>query len=89
MAIRTPSPCLSIVLSPTAAEATALALAAAYLNRAGTHAASLLLDHVLTDHDDPLLEAVRDQLLSGAALCDGHLDVAGDAGGHAWMGRGR
>lgn len=80
MATRAPSPCLSLVPSPTAAEAAALALVAAYLARAGTRAASLLLGHAPHALDGPLLEAVRDQLLGGAALCDGLLDLADPRG---------
>lgn len=88
MATHAPSPRFSIVMPPTIAEAAALAVAAAYLNRAGTHAASLLLGHAPTAPDGPLLEAVRDQLLGGAALCDGLLDVADDGGEHARVGLG-
>ncbi len=80
MAPRAPSPCRSLVPSPTAAEAAALAVVATYLARAGTRAASLLLGHAPTAPDGPLLEAVRDQLLGGAALCNGLLDLANTRG---------
>ncbi len=60
------------VVPPDAAEAAALARAAAYLARAGTHVASLLL---ASPADGALLAALRDELLAGAAICDGVLDL--------------
>ncbi|MDP9473039.1 MAG: hypothetical protein M3Q71_20645 [Chloroflexota bacterium] len=59
-------------MPPDAAEAVALARAAAYLSRAGTQAASHLL---AASAEAALLVAVRDELLAGAALCDGLLDL--------------
>ncbi len=61
---------------PDPAEAAALAHAAAYLARAGTQAASRLL---AAPADAALLGALRDELLAGAALCDGLLDLLPDA----------
>lgn len=60
---------------PDSADAAALARAAAYLTRAGTETASQLL---AARADAVLLTAVRDELLAGAALCDGLLDLATD-----------
>ena len=59
----------------------AAALAAAYLDRAGTHAASRFLGEAVAPSDGVVLEAVRDQLVSGAALCDGLLAIAAEGGG--------
>jgi len=56
-------------------DAAALAHAAAYLTRAGTEAATWLLS---AHADAVLLIAVRDELLAGAALCDGLLDLVTD-----------
>ncbi len=67
--VRTPA--LSVV-PPDAGEAAALARAAAYLARAGTQVASLLL---VAPADGALLTALRDELLGGAATCDGVLDL--------------
>ena len=64
--------------APTAAEADALAVAAAYLSRAGTHAASALLARWPPPEVAALVESLRDNLLAGAALCDGLLDLAPD-----------
>ena len=64
--------------APTPAEAAALALAAAYLSRAGTHAASALLVQWSPPEAAALFESLRDQMLAGAALCDGLLDLAPD-----------
>ena len=66
----------SPVPAPTPAEAEALALAAAYLHRAGTQAATVLLAQWSRPDVAALFEALRDQLLAGAALCDGLLDPA-------------
>ena len=68
---------------PTPMEAVALARAAAYLGRAGTEAASRLLGTWAVPDEAALLETLRDQLLAGAALCDGLLDLAADAGREA------
>jgi hypothetical protein len=71
----------SPIPAPTAAEAEALRLAAAYLNRAGTRTASLLLAQWSPPAVAAPLESLRDSLLAGAALCDGLLDLAPDGGG--------
>ena len=68
----------SPVPAPTPAEAEALALAAAYLHRAGTQAATVLLAQWSRPDVAALFEALRDQLLAGAALCDGLLDLSAD-----------
>lgn len=70
-----------VVPPPEPAEAAALAVAARYLGRAGTQAASRLLDDRSVPGDAALLAALRDQLLAGAALCDGVLDLARGGGG--------
>ena len=57
---------------PDPLEAAALARASAYLARAGTQAASLLL---AAPAQAALLAALRDELLSGAAICDSMLDL--------------
>ena len=67
------------VPSPSAAEAAALAAAARYLDRAGTRVASRLFGDSADPGEAALLGALRDQLLAGAALCEGLLDLA--AGG--------
>ena len=66
---------------PTPAEAEALAVAASYLHRAGTQAATALLAQWSPPDAAALLEALRDQLLAGAALCDGLLDRPADRAG--------
>ncbi len=72
---------LPLVPEPSPAEADALTVVASYLSRAGTTASTLLLDHG-ADLDHPaLMAAVRDQLLAGAALCDGLLDLLPEADG--------
>ena len=70
---------------PTPAEAAALASAACYLKRAGTEAASRLLVTGPASSQTALFEALRDQLLAGAALCDGLIDLTAvaQAGGDA------
>ncbi len=73
-----PSFPLSPVPAPTAAEADALAVVAAYLSRAGTTASTLLLAHGRDAGHPTLLAALKDQLLAGAALCDGLLDLVPD-----------
>ncbi len=71
-----PAPAFRFPLPPPEpAEADALAVAAAYLARAGTAAATLLLDPQCLAADGALTAALRDQLLAGAALCDGVLDL--------------
>ena len=57
--------------SPTSEECAALAVAARYLLRAGTEAATRLLDRSAVDTEAALLAAVSDSLFQGAALCDG------------------
>ena len=61
--------------APTPAEAAALAVAAAYLARAGTMTASLLLGQWSPPETAALLAALRDNLLAGAAICDGFRDL--------------
>ena len=70
-----------LVAPPSAAEAAALAVVVAYLTRAGTQAASRLLVARPNPNEAALLAGVRDQLLAGAALCDGLLDLAADRPG--------
>ena len=65
---------------PTPAEVAALANAACYLKRAGTGAASRLLAGWMAPDQIALLEALRDQFLAGAALCDGLLDLTDHVG---------
>jgi hypothetical protein len=60
---------------PTPAEAMALAGAALYLDRAGIALASLLLGRDDAAADAELAVTMRDQLLAGAALCRGLLDL--------------
>ena len=77
----TPS-CPPILFAPSSdAEAAALAVVVAYLTRAGTQAASRLLVARPNPNEAALLAGVRDQLLAGAALCDGLLDLAADRPG--------
>ncbi len=68
----------SPVPTPTPVEAEALAVAAAYLHRAGTQAATILLGQWSPPDVAVLFGALRDQLLGGAALCDGLLDLPTD-----------
>ncbi len=62
---------------PDAEEAAALVRSAAYLARAGAEAASRLLGAAGSDPGDALWAAVGDELLAGAALCEGLLDLPG------------
>ena len=66
------------VLPPTASEVAALSVAAAYFARAGTQVASRLLDGSDGSGGAALLGALRDNLLAGAALCDGVLDLVAE-----------
>lgn len=68
---------VSPLAPPRREEVAALVSVAAYLHRAGTVAATQLLDHPTADQAS-LLTALRDQLLAGAALCDGLLDLLGE-----------
>ena len=77
------SPFASAVPPSTPAEAADLAAAASFLARAGTKAATRLLDERSVPGDAALLAALRDQLLAGAALCAGVLDLAGGGEGRA------
>lgn len=52
-------------------ECAALGLAARYLLRAGTQAATRLLGRPRVDPEAELLASLADSLLQGAALCDG------------------
>lgn len=65
---------VSALVPPQREEVAALVSVAAYLHRAGTVAATQLLAQPTTA-EAPLLTALRDQLLAGAALCDGLLDL--------------
>ena len=77
----TPSSPPILFAPPTAAEAAALAVVVAYLTRAGTQAASRLLVTRPNPNEAALLAGLRDQILAGAALCDGLLDLAADRPG--------
>lgn len=57
------------IAPPDERECVALVVAARYLDRAGTTAASRLLGESLDWGERALLEALRDSLLAGAALC--------------------
>ena len=72
----TPFPLAFLFSPPDPTEAVALAAASRYLARAGTAAASRLLAGRGDPGEAALLEGLRDQLLAGAALCDGLLDLA-------------
>lgn len=74
MALSTTSTILFV--PPDVDEAVALAAAARYLSRAGTAAGSRLLGLRIDPNEATLIEATRDSLLAGAALCDGLLDLA-------------
>lgn len=56
--------------NPTPDECHALAVAALYLKRAGTTAATQMLSLTPTLERDLLLEALRDSMLSASELCD-------------------
>jgi len=73
MALSTASTVLFV--PPDIDEAAALAVAARYLSRAGTAAGSRLLGLRIDPNEATLIEATRDSLLAGAALCDGLLDL--------------
>jgi len=64
---------------PSDEECVALSLAARYLLRAGTQAATRLLGRSQVDPEAELLASLADSLLQGAALCDGlvHQDSLG------------
>lgn len=64
---------------PSDEECAALGLAARYLLRAGTQAATRLLGRSRVDPEAELLASLADSLLQGAALCDGlvHRDTMG------------
>ena len=64
--------------APTAVEAAALAVAAAYLHRTDTRTASILLGQSSPPDVAALVELLRDQMPAGAALCDGLLDLPPD-----------
>ena len=65
---------------PSGEECVALGLAARYLLRAGTEAATRLLGRPRVDAEAELLASLSDCLLQGAALCDevasGHQDAS-------------
>ncbi len=61
----------SLVTPPTPEEAAALHVAARYLLRAGTEAATKLLGCDLPDVRAELWASLSDSYLHGAALCDG------------------
>jgi hypothetical protein len=60
---------------PSDAEATALAVVAGSLTRAGTQSSSHLLATRSNPNECTLLAGLRDQMLAGAAVCDGQLDL--------------
>lgn len=64
-------------IAPTAAEAAALRQAARYLERAGTASASQLIGSLAADEEILLGFTLRDNLLSGAALCRSILHLFG------------
>ena len=63
---------------PDPSERAALAIAAAYLARAGTTTATRLLG-VPAGDTTGLWASLQDQMLAGAALCDGLVDLVDDA----------
>lgn len=64
---------------PSGEECVALNLAARYLLRAGTEAATRLLGRGRVDTEAELVASLSDSLLQGAALCDGVASGYGDA----------
>ena len=77
-----PTPSLAFpVRPPSTAEAAALAVVARYFGRAGTQAATLLLGDAVDPKEAALLGDLRDQLLAGAALCEGLLALADEGYG--------
>jgi hypothetical protein len=66
------------IAAPSADDAASLRAAAAYLRRAGTRAATDLLDHPRAADDAPLRQAMRDNLLAAADLCDGLVELHRD-----------
>lgn len=74
----TPSSPPILFAPPSAAEAAALAADGGYLTRAGTQAASRLLATRSDPYEAALLAGLCDQMLAGAALCDGLLDLASE-----------
>jgi hypothetical protein len=77
----TPSSPPILFAPPSDAEAAALAVVVGYLTRAGTQAASRLLVTRIDPNERALISGLRDQMLAGAALCDGLLDLTGDQSG--------
>lgn len=61
--------------TPTPAESQGLAIAASYLKRAGTTAATQLLSLTPLPDRDLLLASLRDSMLAASLLCD---DLAGN-----------
>ncbi len=61
--------------NPSPDESQALNVAASYLKRAGTTAATRMLSLTATPERDLLLESLRDSMLSASELCD---SLAGD-----------
>jgi hypothetical protein len=66
------------IAAPSADDAASLRAAAAYLRRAGTRAATDLLDQARAAEDGPLRQAIRDNLLSAADLCEGLIELHRD-----------
>lgn len=66
---------LAAILQPAPDEAEALAVAARYLHRASTAAATRLLSLPSATGDAALLATLQDSLLSAGELCDGVLDL--------------
>ena len=69
------SPPLAAILRPAPNEADALAVAACYLQRASTAAATRLLSLPSATGDAALLATLQESLLSAGELCDGVLDL--------------
>ena len=65
------------VPSPTPREADALAAASRYLARAAAAVGTRQLSPLLPPREAVLLDALHDQILAGAALCDGMLELTG------------
>ena len=61
---------------PTAEQATALETVRAYLTQAGTQVASCLLGCPPLSHETATLAELSTQMLRGAALCEGLLELA-------------
>ena len=63
---------------PDEEQAVALQIASEYLTQAGTQSASLLLGCPRVDGETALLAEFSNSLLTGAALCAGLVELAGE-----------